>query len=208
MVALLFASIGFALAQNTITVTGKVVAESDGQPVAGAYVLVNGTTIGTITDGEGKFGIKAVPADAKEIIVTFLGMSTASAKVTSEPLHIVMKEDATFLETVVVTGMQKTDKRLFTGSTVKVEGEKAKMDGMPEISRALEGRAAGVSVQNVSGTFGTAPKIRVRGATSIYGSSKPLWVVDGVIMEDVVEVDADALSSGDATTLPVTVMVF
>ena len=201
MVALLFASIGFALAQNTITVTGKVVAESDGQPVAGAYVLVNGTTIGTITDAEGKFGIKAVPADAKEIIVTFLGMSTASAKVSTEPLHIVMKEDATYLEGVVVTGMQKMDKRLFTGSTAKVEGDKAKLDGVPEISRALEGRASGVSVQNVSGTFGTAPKIRVRGATSIYGSSKPLWVVDGVIMEDVVEVDADQLSSGDATTL-------
>ena len=100
-----------------------------------------------------------------------------------------------------MTGMQKMDKRLFTGSTAKVEGDKAKLDGVAEISRALEGRASGVSVQNVSGTFGTAPKIRVRGATSIYGSSKPLWVVDGVIMEDVVEVDADQLSSGDATTL-------
>ena len=201
MAAMLFASIGIALAQNTVTVTGKVVAESDGQPVAGAYVLVNGTTIGTITDGDGKFGIKAVPADAKEIIVTFLGMTTASAKISTTPLHIVMKEDATYLEGVVVTGMQKTDKRLFTGSTAKVDGEKAKLDGVPEISRALEGRASGVAVQNVSGTFGTAPKIRVRGATSIYGSSKPLWVVDGVIMEDVVEVDADQLSSGDATTL-------
>ena len=201
MFVLLFASVGIALAQNTITVTGKVVGESDGQPVAGAYVLVNGTNIGTITDAEGKFGIKAVPADAKEIIVTFLGMSTASAKISTSPLHIVMKEDATYLEGVVVTGMQKTDKRLFTGSTAKVDGEKAKIDGVPEISRALEGRASGVSVQNVSGTFGTAPKIRVRGATSIYGSSKPLWVVDGVIMEDVVEVDADQLSSGDATTL-------
>ena len=201
MAAMLFASIGIALAQNTVTVTGTVVAESDGQPVAGAYVLVNGTTIGTITDGDGKFGIKAVPADAKEIIVTFLGMTTASAKISTTPLHIVMKEDATYLEGVVVTGMQKTDKRLFTGSTAKVDGEKAKLDGVPEISRALEGRASGVSVQNVSGTFGTAPKIRVRGATSIYGSSKPLWVVDGVIMEDVVEVDADQLSSGDATTL-------
>ena len=201
MFVLLFASVGIALAQNTITVTGKVVGESDGQPVAGAYVVVNGTNIGTITDAEGKFGIKAVPADAKEIIVTFLGMSTASAKISTSPLHIVMKEDATYLEGVVVTGMQKTDKRLFTGSTAKVDGEKAKIDGVPEISRALEGRASGVSVQNVSGTFGTAPKIRVRGATSIYGSSKPLWVVDGVIMEDVVEVDADQLSSGDATTL-------
>ena len=201
MFAFLLASIGIASAQQTITVTGTVVAESDGQPVAGAYVLVNGTTIGTITDAEGRFGIKAVPADAKEIIVTFLGMSTASAKVSTEPLHIVMHEDASVLEGVVVTGMQKMDKRLFTGSTAKVDAEKAKLDGVPEISRALEGRASGVSVQNVSGTFGTAPKIRVRGATSIYGSSKPLWVVDGVIMEDVVEVDADQLSSGDATTL-------
>ena len=57
------------------------------------------------------------------------------------------------------------------------------------------------SLENVSGTFGTAPKIRVRGATSIYGSSSPLWVVDGVIMEDAVKVSADDLSSGDATTL-------
>jgi len=72
---------------------------------------------------------------------------------------------------------------------------------MADISRGLEGRSAGVSVQNVSGTFGTAPKIRVRGATSIYGNSKPLWVVDGVIMDDVVEIGANDLSSGDATTL-------
>ncbi|GAA6258059.1 hypothetical protein F070042J6_39110 [Bacteroides sp. f07] len=72
---------------------------------------------------------------------------------------------------------------------------------MADISRGLEGRAAGVSVQNVSGTFGTAPKICMHGATSIYGSSKPLWVVDGVIMEDTVEVSADQLSSGDAETL-------
>ncbi len=71
---------------------------------------------------------------------------------------------------------------------------------MADISRSLEGKVAGVSVQNVSGTFGTAPKIRVRGSTSIYGSSKPLWVVDGVIMEDVVEVSAEDLSSGDANT--------
>jgi TonB-dependent SusC/RagA subfamily outer membrane receptor len=75
------------------------------------------------------------------------------------------------------------------------------LSGMADVSRSLEGRAAGVSVQNVSGTFGTAPKIRVRGATSIYGSSKPLWVVDGVIMEDVTEVNADDLSSGNAATL-------
>ena len=70
--------------------------------------------------------------------------------------------------------MQRMDKRMFTGATDQLKAENIKMDGMADISRGLEGRSAGVSVQNVSGTFGTAPKIRVRGATSIYGSSKPL----------------------------------
>jgi len=112
-----------------------------------------------------------------------------------------MKVDARQMEEVVVTGMHRMDKRLFTGATTRLTADNVKLDGVPDISRALEGRAAGVSVQNVSGTFGTAPKIRVRGATSIYGSSKPLWVVDGVILEDVAEVSADALSSGDAVTL-------
>ena len=93
------------------------------------------------------------------------------------------------------------DKRLFTGATAKIDAEKAKLDGVADVSRALEGRIAGVSVQNVSGTFGTAPKIRVRGATSIYGTSSPLWVIDGVIQEDAVDVSADDLSSGDAVTL-------
>lgn len=112
-----------------------------------------------------------------------------------------MKPDAEVLQEVVVTGMTKVDKRLFTGAADKLTAADVKLDGLADISRGLEGRSAGVSVQNVSGTFGTAPKIRVRGATSIYGSSKPLWVVDGVIMDDIVEVGADDLSSGDAVTL-------
>ena len=199
---LLFASLvlsaGSLLAQNKVS--GIVTSEVDGQPVIGAYVTVKGVTDGgTITDLDGKFEFE-VPSDAKVVVFSCLGMETVEVAVRPY-LQVTMRPDSEMLEGVVVTGMQKMDKRLFTGSTAKVDGDKARMDGMPEISRALEGRASGVSVQNVSGSFGTAPKIRVRGATSIYGSSKPLWVVDGVIMEDVVEVDADQLSSGDATTL-------
>ena len=126
-------------------------------------------------------------------------MTTQTVKAT-DGMKITLQPDAQTLGEVVAVGMMKQDKRLFTGATTKVDAEKAKLDGVADISRSLEGRAA-VAVQNVSGTFGTAPKIRVRGATSIYGSSKPLWVVDGVIMEDVTEVDADQLSSGDAATL-------
>ena len=112
-----------------------------------------------------------------------------------------MEPDKQVLNEVVVTGMSKMDRRMFTGATDQIKADDALLGGVADISRSLEGRSAGVSVQNVSGTFGTAPKIRVRGATSIYGSSKPLWVVDGVIQEDVADVSADDLSSGDAETL-------
>ena len=180
-------------------VTGTVVSQEDGEPVIGASVVVAGASkTGTVTDMEGHFFLE-VPA-GKKLTVSYIGMQSQTLAPAAK-MVIKLKADQTSLGEVVVTGMQKMDKRLFTGATTKITGDKTKLDGVADISRALEGKAAGVSVQNVSGTFGTAPKIRVRGATSIYGSSKPLWVVDGVIMEDVTEVSADDLSSGDAETL-------
>jgi TonB-linked SusC/RagA family outer membrane protein len=193
----LFLALGTAVAQNKIT--GTVVSADDGEPIIGASVLINGTkNTGTTTNTDGKFTV--VVPQGKKLRISYIGMK--EAVVTPKNGMVVrLSSDATMVDEVVVTGMQKMDKRLFTGAAAKIDAEKSKLDGVADISRSLEGRAAGVSVQNVSGTFGTAPKIRVRGATSIYGSSKPLWVVDGVIMEDVTEVDADQLSSGDATTL-------
>lgn len=69
-----------------------------------------------------------------------------------------LESDSELLEEVVVTGMQRMDKRLFSGAATQISGENVKMDGLADISRGLEGKAAGVSVQNVSGTFGTARK--------------------------------------------------
>ncbi len=189
-----------AIAQDR-QVTGTVTAEEDGLPVIGASVQVKGTKTGIITDADGNFKLTNVPVSAKTLVISFVGMKTQEVAITGKALKIVLKSDSELLDEVVVTGMQKMDKRLFTGAATKLNSENVKLDGMADISRSLEGRAAGVSVQNVSGTFGTAPKIRVRGATSIYGSSKPLWVVDGVIMDDVVDVSADELSSGDPNTL-------
>ena len=191
----LFLSLGIAFAQNKITGT---VLEDTGEPCIGATVMVQGTKQGTKTDLNGHFTID-VPA-GKKLVISYVGMTTQTVAA-KNGMKVTLASDSHTVGEVVVTGMQKMDKRLFTGATTKIEADKAKLDGVADISRSLEGRAAGVSVQNVSGTFGTAPKIRVRGATSIYGSSKPLWVVDGVIMEDVTEVDADQLSSGDAATL-------
>ncbi len=190
---------GVALGQN-LTVTGTVTDGETGDPVSFASVQVKGTMTGATTDINGNYSI-SVDKDAS-LIFSFMGYTDAEVKVNGQlVVNVELFPDTNVLEEVVVTGMMQTDKRLFTGSVARVDASESKIDGMADISRSLEGRAAGVSVQNVSGTFGTAPKIRVRGATSIYGSSKPLWVVDGVIMEEVTEVDADALSSGDAATL-------
>lgn len=185
-----------AFAQKKIS--GTVISQDDGLPIIGATVMVQGTKTGTTTDMDGKFTL-SVP-DGKKLVISYIGMD--KQVVTAKPgMKVTLVSSNTTVGEVVVTGIQKMDKRLFTGATTKVDANKVKLDGVADVTRSLEGRAAGVSVQNVSSTFGTAPKIRVRGATSIYGSSSPLWVVDGVIMEDAVNVSSDDLSSGDATTL-------
>lgn len=187
-----------SLAQTPRTIKGKVVDEK-GEPLTGASIRIVGTTAGTAADLDGNFSLN-LPAGKTQLVVSFIGY--ADQKVTAKNgMVIKLTPDSQSLSEVVVTGMVATDKRLFTGASDRLKADNVKLDGVPDVSRGLEGRSAGVSVQNVSGTFGTAPKIRVRGATSILGSSKPLWVVDGVIQEDIVEIGPDALSSGDATTL-------
>jgi TonB-linked SusC/RagA family outer membrane protein len=185
------------MAQGT-AISGIVVDDAE-ELLAGVSVAVKGTNVGVVTNNEGKFTIN-VPAGSRILVFTFVGMKTVEKEV-SENMRVVMTFDSEILDDIVVTGMSSTDKRLFTGAADKLNAKDVALSGISEISRALEGRSAGVSVQNVSGTFGTAPRITIRGATSIYGSSKPLWVVDGVIVEDVVDVDSDALSSGNAETL-------
>ncbi len=192
---------GMTIAAQTRTVSGVVLSADDDETVLGATVMIRRTHTGGTTDLDGKFSITNVPSNAKTMTVSYIGMKPQEVAIQKDFMTIKLESSAEQLEEVVVTGMHKMDKRLFTGAATKIDAQDARISGMADISRSLEGRAAGVSVQNVSGTFGTAPKIRVRGATSIYGSSKPLWVVDGVIMEDVMNVSADDLSSGNAETL-------
>ena len=191
----LFLMIGAAVAQEKISGT---VYEDSGDPCIGATVLIQGTKQGTKTDVNGHFSI-TVPK-GKKIVVSYIGMVSQTVA-PKNGMKITLKSDQHLVDEVVVTGIVKQDKRLFTGSSSKIDADKTKLSGMADVSRSLEGRVAGVQVTNVSGTFGASPKIRVRGATSIYGNSKPLWVIDGVIYEDNVDVSADELASGDAKTL-------
>ncbi|MDE6647149.1 MAG: carboxypeptidase-like regulatory domain-containing protein, partial [Prevotella sp.] len=153
--ACLFLTLGGAIAQTKVT--GTVISAEDNEPIIGASVIVQGQRSGVVTDVDGHFTIN-VPA-GKKISISYIGMDTETVT-PRNGMRVVLHNSAS-LEEVVVTGMQKMDKRLFTGAATKINAEDAKLDGVADISRSLEGRAAGVSVQNVSGTFGTAPKIRV-----------------------------------------------
>ena len=197
MVALLLLSLGVAFAQTSIS--GTVFSADDNEPLIGANVLVEGTQNRAVTDIDGKFTLKDVKRNAV-LVVSMIGMRTEKVKA-SNGMRIVMQNEDVQMTEVIVNGQQQIDKRLFTGAATTVDAEKIKLSGMADVSRSLEGRVAGVQVTNVTNTFGASPKIRVRGATSIYGNSKPLWVVDGVIYEDNVDVSADDLASGDAKTL-------
>src|SRR5690606_35754782 len=138
------------------------------------------------------------------LVVRYVGYGTKEVAVDNRTVvAIVLDADDKTLEAVdvVATGYQVLDRKFFTGASTKVDTKEAERFGVPDVSRMLEGQAAGVSVQNVSGTFGAAPKIRVRGATSITGDNKPLWVIDGVILDDAVNISNEALSTGDANTL-------
>ena len=183
------------------TVTGVVVSAEDNEPILGATVQCKEEpSVGAVTDFDGNFSL-SVPAGVTKLIVKYVGYDTQEVAIKSGTMRIVMKSEAEIIQDVVVTGFQKVDRKMFTGSAEKVTVEEAKIDGVADISHALQGKVAGVEVHSVSGTFGVAPKLRVRAPSTIYGNTAPLYVVDGVILEDVQEMTADDLSSGDASTM-------
>jgi TonB-linked SusC/RagA family outer membrane protein len=192
----LFALSGF----SQQIVKGTIISSEDNEPLMSVLVtLKSNPSVGTSTDLEGKFQL-TIPDGKQVLIFTYLGMEKQEIQ-TQPEMFVTLVPDLRILDEVVVTGYQKIDRKLFTGSASVVKAADAKIDGVADVSRMLQGKAAGVQMTNVSGTFGAAPKLRVRGATSIYGNSNPLWVIDGVILDDIVSVSADELSSGNASTL-------
>ena len=190
---------GVAFAQER-TVTG-VVKDEAGTPLPGVSVLVKGTSHGVATDFDGKYSIK-VPNDSAVLVFSQLGSASVEKVVgTAKVINVVLKENVTELKGVVVTGYQEFDRSKFTGNAQTLKADNIKMDGVVDVGRMIEGRAAGVNVQNISGTFGTSPKITIRGGSSIFGDTKPLWVVDGAVQEEVVNLSFEQLASGDASTL-------
>lgn len=182
-------------------ITGKVTSASDGEGIPGVNILVKDAPgVGTATDIDGKYSIQ-VPEGKNTLQFSLIGMKTVERVIKTAILNVTMEDDIAALDEVVVNGFQKIDKRLFTGSAVRLDANSVKLEGVPDISRGLQGQVAGVDVGNVSSTFGAAPVITIRGNASINGANRPLWVVDGVVLEDAVELTAEELTSGDIKTI-------
>ncbi|CEN49890.1 conserved exported hypothetical protein [Capnocytophaga canimorsus] len=186
----------WALAQTDIKGT---VTDAKGEPLLGATVILKERNVGVTTDMDGKFTIRGEQGQTLE--VSYVGFQMKKVKITSNNLKITLQEETEQLGEVVVTGYQKIKSRVFTGASASVKMNEIKMDGVADVSRMLEGRVAGLSIQNVTGTFGSAPRINIRGGASIIGNVQPLWVIDGAVYEDLVSLSLDQLVSGDAVTL-------
>lgn len=188
----------WAQTDAAITLKGQVRDEA-GQPLVGVSVVIVDSQKGVATDLEGRFSLPA--RLGQTLRVSFIGMKTRTLKITKPQMQIQLYEDAKLMDQVVVTGYQKVKSRVYTGAATSVKLGDIKLEGVADVSRMLEGRVPGLSIQNISGSFGSAPRINIRGGASIIGSVQPLWVIDGAVYEDLVPLSLDQLASGDAVTL-------
>lgn len=186
-VCLLLLSAAAYSQQNKITGTVK---DQAGAPVIGASVIVKGTHTGTTVDSRGRFAL-AVPADGT-LVVSMLGYNTVEVKVNGRVIvDVSMTETALSMDEVVVMGYGNLRKSDLTGSVTNLAlGNTAENSGL-SMASALQGRIAGMSITQNSGAVGGASTILIRGANSVSGNNQPLFVIDGVPMEN------NAITLGD-----------
>lgn len=179
LLACFFLSMELVWAQ-TSTVTGIVVSDEDGEPVVGASVLVKGTTLGTVTDIDGKFSIGNVPHSAKTLQVSFVGMQTQEIAIKHGIIRVVLKSDSEMLDEVMVVAFGTQKKSSFTGAASVVSTEELSKHVTTNVANALVGTTPGLQLRGGSGAPGASQgNIKIRGIASMYAETDPLIIVDG-----------------------------
>lgn len=180
-----------------------IVKDENGEPLPGVTVIIKGTTIGVSTNAKGEFTIVSPEKpEATLLIFSFIGMETQQVTPKSDFITVTMKTTLNELDEVIVrTGYENIDKRKLTSSIVTV-----KMDDIMEpmtttLDKMLQGKIPGMAVLQQSSTVGAAPKIRIRGSSTIVGSREPLWVLDGIVLEDPIPLNPEELNSMDRVNL-------
>ena len=188
---------GVGLVTALVTsVTGSVISEEDGLPVVGASILVKGTSVGTVTDMDGKFTLSKVPGSAKTLIISFIGMK--SQEVSIRPtVNVTLKSDTETLDEVVVTamGIKRSEKALGYAAT-SVKGEDISIKRTSDVMSGLAGKVAGVQISSTSSDPGSSNSVIIRGVSSLSGNNQPLYVVDGVPLNNSSVSTSDGMNNG------------
>ncbi|HEX8334472.1 MAG TPA: carboxypeptidase-like regulatory domain-containing protein, partial [Segetibacter sp.] len=173
-------------------VTGRVVSEKDGSPVAGATVTVKNTRTSTVTDSDGVFRISASPSST--LVISYVGFKPFEVPASGSLSNIRLAEDAAALTEVIVTGYTTTQRKKFSGATSSVPIAEVRQQPFGSFDQALQGQASGVSVIASSGQPGSNGVVRIRGNGSISGSNTPLYIMDGI---QISAADFASLNQGD-----------
>lgn len=168
-----------AIAQDR-TITGTVTSQDDKLPVPGVNVKVQGTQIGAVTDGSGKYSLR-VPAGSNVLEYSYIGYISQTKSIgNSSSINVVLVSDAKLLTDVVVIGYGQQSKVLSTQTTATVKSESFKNMVIQSPQQILQGQAAGVNMVNSSGVLGAEAQITIRGGSSLSAGGRPLYVIDGV----------------------------
>lgn len=193
---LLFVATG-AMAQSANEKLSGRVLDSDGNPVVGAIVKSRSGKSSAVTDADGNFTIKA---DGNTVIieVSYLGMKTATWKgKPTQTAKVTLVDDNQMLDDVVVTGYQQLDRRNLTSSVVSKDMSELEIKGVSDLSKMLEGKIPDLVTMTNSGEVNATNKIRIRGTSTLVGNREPLWVLDGIILTDAVNLSSDVLNDPD-----------
>lgn len=183
---------------DTKMVSGSVLSMS-GEPLPGVSVFIQGTSIGLTTNQMGYYNIR-VPKDEKcTLVFSFVGMKTQYIDVESKTriVNVKLEDEISEMDEVVVTGYQTIDKRYLTSAITTVKASDILVPGMTSIDQALEGNIPELLLMSNSGEVGATPRIRIRGTSTLEGNREPLWVLDGFILHDPVDVSTDDLNNPD-----------
>lgn len=196
-ILLVLLSLGMTIALSAQNKVTGVVTDENGEPLMGAGVFVEGTTVGVVTGLDGDYEI-VLPEGAANLVFSFIGMADQTIPIGGRSvIDVQMGEDTTFLDEVVVVGYATVKRRDLLGSVASVGSEKLVEQPVTTVSQALAGKMAGVSVVTTEGDPDADIKIRVRGGGSITQDSSPLYIVDGFPVESINDIPSSEIQSID-----------
>ena len=189
--------LGTAWSLSAQTTIKGIVTDDAGEPLIGAGVVIEGTQTGTVTGIDGDYTIE-VPAEAVNLVFSFIGLETKTVAIDGRTqIDVVLGSDQNYLDEVVVVGYATVKRRDLLGSVSSVSSDKITEQPVNNISQALSGKMAGVSVTTTEGDPDADIKIRVRGGGSITQDSSPLYIVDGFPVESISDIPSSEIQSID-----------